>query len=77
MSNLIIYQYIADFDNSELPDDERIEQLEDAARTYNEENGTVYDVRKVVDKYLCMKRGFNIFQDGEQDIDEYADSMGL
>jgi len=38
-----LFLWIEDHDNMELPADERVEQMEDAVRTFNQDNGTLHD----------------------------------
>lgn len=52
MSTLTVYEFIEDFDNSELPHDEWIEQMEEAVMTYNEEYGTSFDPKHTVYNYI-------------------------
>lgn len=59
MSNLTVYQHLEDFDNSELSPSERISQLEDAVRTFNEENNTGFDPARTVRIYLGRQKAKN------------------
>lgn len=51
MSKEKLYEAMEDWDNSELDDYERDEQLMDQVQTFNERNGTNYDKRKELSAY--------------------------
>lgn len=46
-----IYEWLEDFDNTELSEFDRTEQLREAVIEYNEDNGTTHDPDKTVKKY--------------------------
>lgn len=51
-TRLSIYQWLEDFDDSELPLDEWIEQLQEAVEKYNEEYKTSFDPKHTVYNYI-------------------------
>ena len=56
MTRISIFDYMEDWDNAELPDYERDEQLMEAVRDYNEEHGTNHDPQKALIKYKSVQR---------------------
>lgn len=48
----ILFEFMEDFDNSELDNYEWKEQLRDACKEYNEKHGTKYDPDRAVVNYL-------------------------
>jgi hypothetical protein len=48
---LSLYEFMEDFDNSELSDYERDEQLMEAVKEYNEKNNTSYNPEKSLIAY--------------------------
>jgi len=48
---LTVFEFMEDFDNAELNDYDRDEQIRDAVIQYNEENGTSYDPDKTLSAY--------------------------
>lgn len=53
---MTIFQQLEDFDNAELSDYERKEQLMEAVMDYNDSYGTDFDPDKEADRYI--RRGF-------------------
>ena len=53
---MTIFKQLEDFDNAELSDYERREQLREAVMDYNDSYGTTFDLDKEADRYL--RRGF-------------------
>lgn len=53
---ITIWEELEDHDNSELDLSEWLEQMEDAVRSYNEENSTSYDPRKTVQQYINRQK---------------------
>jgi hypothetical protein len=50
-----LFLWMQDFDNQELDLSDRIEQLEDAVRTFNEENGTKHEPTSCILAYEDWK----------------------
>ena len=59
---LNIYLWMEDFDNAELSDYEREEQLRECVQTYNEQYGTYYMPDSMVKRYLRSRS----YQDSEE-----------
>ena len=55
-SGIKIFDFLEDWDNSELTELENLEQLEEKVRDYNEEYGTFYDPRREALRYFSIKR---------------------
>lgn len=53
---LNIYLWVEDFDNAELPEYDRLEQLREAVIEYNEKYNTKYMPDSTVQRYERMKR---------------------
>ena len=53
---LNIYLWLEDFDNSELPEYDREEQLREAVVDYNETYGTNYTPMSMVRRYLRVQK---------------------
>lgn len=51
-----IYDYLEDFDNSELSEYDREEQLREAVADYNEKYGTSYTPLNMVKRYLRVQK---------------------
>lgn len=49
---ITIYEHLQDFDNEELNEYERREQLIEATRDYNQQNASNYHPERTADKYL-------------------------
>jgi len=49
---ITVWEHMEDFDNAELSHYDWREQLEDAVRTYNAENGTAYDPAETFLSYV-------------------------
>jgi cell fate (sporulation/competence/biofilm development) regulator YlbF (YheA/YmcA/DUF963 family) len=56
MRKITVYDYAEDFDNADLPEYERDEQLREAIREYNEAYETWYDVNNTLRNYKSMRR---------------------
>ena len=56
MASISLYEFMEDFDNSELSEYERREQLENAVADYNEENGTSYNPAKSFLNYESWRK---------------------
>ena len=56
MASITLYEFMEDFDNSELSDSERREQLENAVMDYNEHYGTSYDSRRSFYNYESWRK---------------------
>lgn len=57
---LSLYEFMEDFDNSELSDYERHEQLMEAVREYNEKNNTQFEPLKSLKAYkIWIYRKYN------------------
>lgn len=51
-----IYDWLSDFDNSELSDYDREDQLREAVVNYNQEYGTHYIPMSMVRRYLRVQK---------------------
>lgn len=49
-----VYEWLEDFDNSELEFNDWFETLEEAVKDYNEQYSAKYDPRKVVKEYIRL-----------------------
>lgn len=49
---ITVFEYMEDFDNEELNDYDRFEQLYEAVLDFNEEFDTTHDPRKTVERYF-------------------------
>lgn len=56
MADITLFDFMEDFDNSELSDYERDEQLLEAVRDYNNEYGTDYTPKTELRNYKIMLR---------------------
>ena len=54
-----VMEYLEDFDNEELPEYDRLEQLREAVEAYNNEHNTDYGKDTQVRNYLSWKREKN------------------
>jgi len=52
MSQLTVYDFLEDHDNSELSHEDWMEQMEDAVVTYNEQYNTQFDPKHTVYNYI-------------------------
>jgi hypothetical protein len=52
---LTLNEWLEDFDNAELSEYERTEQLREAVIEFNEKNGTSYDPDKSVARYQAWQ----------------------
>lgn len=52
---ITVFEHIEDFDNAELPMDDRIERMKEAVEFYNQEYGTKYSPSHTVYEYVKMK----------------------
>lgn len=60
---LLIFEHLEDFDNTELSEYERDEQLREAVRAFNEENGTSHPLDYTVRAY---KRSISTLKEPEE-----------
>jgi hypothetical protein len=61
-----ILDFVEDFDNADLPDHERHEQMREAVETFNEENKTTHDPEKTVLKYYRRRDGSKYDSEGPE-----------
>lgn len=55
-NKLTIYEFIEDWDNAELSENEWQEQMEEAVQKYNEQYQTNYNPYRTVKQYLIWRR---------------------
>lgn len=53
---MTLFEFMEDFDNAELSEYDRREQLEDSVRDYNEMYGTNHDPSKAYARYQSFQR---------------------
>ena len=53
---MTVYEFIEDFDNAELDEYERMEQMREAVIDFNELHSMDYDPTKTVKQYLSRKK---------------------